>query len=69
MRQFMVDNINKKEKERIKMKYEKATAEVTYFDNSDVITTSGCVTWSSQNGHECHGGLQLSGGDLNPPLD
>lgn len=58
------------------MKYEKAVAEVVYFDNSDVITTSGgtgggngCTAWSSQNGYECHGGLQLSGGDLKPPLD
>lgn len=59
----------------IEAKYEKATAEVTYFDNSDVITTSGgtssgngCVVWSSQNGHVCHGGLQLTDDDLNPPL-
>ncbi len=52
--------------------YKKAVAEVVLFDNRDVITTSGgngCVVWSSQNGYECHGGLQLSGGDLNPPLD
>lgn len=48
--------------------YQKATAEVIYFDNSDVITASGCETWSSQNGYECHGGLQQTGGDLNPPL-
>ena len=54
--------------------YTKASAEVICFDNSDVITTSGldgtngCVVWSSQNGYECHDGLQMSGGDLNPPL-
>ena len=53
----------------MKKEYEKAAAEVTLFDNSDVITTSGgCETWSSQNGYECHGGLQMSGEDLNPPL-
>ena len=56
----------------IEAKYEKATAEVTYFDNSDVITTSGGTSsgngWSSQNGHVCHGGLQLTDDDLNPPL-
>ena len=28
------------------MKYEKATAEVVMFDNSDVITTSGCEGWA-----------------------
>lgn len=44
--------------------YEKAEAEVVYFDNSDVITTSGevagCVTWSNQNGQPCHYGLTES---------
>lgn len=52
----------------MKKEYEKAAAEVTLFDNSDVITTSGCTTWSSESGYECHGGLQMSGGDLKPPL-
>ncbi len=52
-----------------KLPYDKAAAEVVCFDNSDVITASGCVTWSSENGYVCHGGLQLTGGDLNPPLD
>lgn len=54
-----------------KVLYEKAIAEVVKFDNSDVISTSGgaaCAVWSSQNGYACHGGLQLSGGDLKPPL-
>lgn len=56
------------------MTYTKASAEVICFDNSDVITTSGldgtngCVVWSSENGYECHSGLQMSGGDLKPPL-
>ena len=50
--------------------YKKAAAEVVLFDSVDVVYTSaGCVTWSSQNGHECHGGLQQSGGGLKPPLD
>lgn len=45
-----------------KMVYEKATAEIVYFDNSDVITTSGeettgCQTWSNQNGAVCYYGL------------
>ena len=44
--------------------YEKAEAEVVYFDNSDVITTSGevadCVTWSNQNGQGCYYGLTES---------
>lgn len=51
--------------------YEKAVASVVYFDNGDVITSSGgngCVTWSSENGHVCHGALQLTEGDLKPPL-
>ena len=49
--------------------YKKAAAEVVLFDSVDVVHTSnGCTAWSSQNGYECHGGLQLSGGDLNPPL-
>ena len=45
-----------------RMTYEKATAEVVYFDNSDVITTSGggCITWSNQNGVACHYGLTVS---------
>lgn len=53
---------------------EKAAAEVVLFDNSDVITTSGldgtnsCTAWSSKNGYTCHSGLQMSGGDLKPPL-
>lgn len=54
-----------------KVSYEKAMVEVVKFDNSDVISTSGgaaCEVWSSQNGYTCHGGLQLSGGDLKPPL-
>ena len=52
------------------MKYEKATAEVICFDNSDVITTSGraCGAWSSWNGYVCHGGLDLTDDGLNPPL-
>ena len=43
--------------------YEKATAEIVYFDNNDVITTSGedggdgCLTWSNQNGSACYFGL------------
>lgn len=54
-------------------KYEKASADVVYFDNSDVITTSGnsgtgdgpgegtgCVTWSNQNGVGCYFGLTVS---------
>ena len=50
--------------------YKKAAAEVVLFDSVDVVYTSaGCETWSSQNGHECHGGLQQSGGGLKPPLD
>ena len=49
--------------------YKKAAAEVVLFDNVDVVYTSGCQVWSSQNGHECHGGLQQSGGGLKPPLD
>ncbi len=55
-----------------KVSYEKAMVEVVKFDNSDVISTSGgaaCEVWSSQNGYTCHGGLQLSGGDLKPPLN
>ena len=44
--------------------YEKAEAEVVYFDNSDVITTSGevagCRTWSNQNGQPCYYGLTES---------
>ncbi len=56
------------------MTYTKASAEVICFDNSDVITTSGldgtnsCTVWSSENGYTCHSGLQMSGGDLKPPL-
>ena len=41
-----------------KKTYVSAEAEVILFDNSDVITTSGCKTWSSANGYTCHGGLQ-----------
>ena len=52
-----------------KLPYDKAAAEVVCFDNSDVITASGCEAWSSKNGYVCHGGLQLTDGDLNPPLD
>ena len=55
-----------------KVSYEKAMVEVVKFDNSDVISTSGGAAyevWSSQNGYTCHGGLQLSGGDLKPPLN
>ena len=54
-----------------KVSYEKAMVEVVKFDNSDVISTSGgaaCVVWSSLNGHVCHGGLQLTDGDLKHPL-
>lgn len=45
--------------------YEKATAEIVLFDNSDVITTSGsesggCETWSNQNGVACYFGLTAS---------
>lgn len=46
--------------------YEKATAEIVLFDNSDVITTSGsesgggCETWSNQNGVPCHFSLTAS---------
>lgn len=40
-----------------KMEYEAAVAEVVVFDNSDVITTSGCPTWSNQNGTSCYYGL------------
>lgn len=51
--------------------YEKATAEIVLFDNSDVITTSGsesgggesgggCLTWSNQNGVGCYYGLTES---------
>lgn len=44
--------------ENTKMQYEKADAEIVYFENSDVITTSGgCQTWSNQNGVPCHYGL------------
>ena len=50
------------------IEYKPAAAELVLFDNDDVVVTSGCETWSSQNGHECHGGLQYSGGDLKPPL-
>lgn len=40
------------------MTYEKAVAELVVFDNNDVITTSsGCETWSNQNGVSCHYGL------------
>lgn len=39
------------------MTYEKAMAEVVEFENTDVITTSGCVTWSNQNGSSCYYGL------------
>ena len=47
--------------------YKKAVAEVVLFDNRDVITTSGeaenggtttgCPTWSNQNGTACYFGL------------
>lgn len=52
----MVENTEKD------LTYEKATAEIVYFDNSDVITTSGggCLTWSNQNGVACHFGLTSS---------
>ena len=43
--------------ENKKVKYEKAKAEVVYFENSDVITTSsggGCESWSNRNGVSCH---------------
>ena len=50
------------EKDSRKLTYEKATATIDQFDNSDVITTSGggCVTWSNQNGVACHYGLTES---------
>lgn len=45
-------------KEDKNMTYEKAVAELVVFDNNDVITTSsGCETWSNQNGVSCHYGL------------
>ncbi len=50
----------REEKNTKKLSYEKASAEVIRFDNSDVISTSGgggCVTWSNQNGVSCHFGL------------
>ena len=50
------------------MTYEKALAEVVLFDDSDIITVSGCVTWSSENGYQCHDALQLTDEDLKPPL-
>ena len=34
--------------------YEPATAELVLFDNDDVVVTSGCETWSNQNGVSCH---------------
>lgn len=41
--------------------YEKAAAEIILFDNSDVVTTSsGCATWSNQNGVGCYYGLTES---------
>ena len=39
------------------MTYEKAMAELVEFENTDVIATSGCVTWSNQNNVPCHFGL------------
>lgn len=47
----------KYEKEKKPLTYEKASAEVVYFDNSDVVMTSGCQTWSNQNGKACYFGL------------
>lgn len=35
------------------MIYEKATAEVILFDNSDVITASSCRVPGHDNGHGC----------------
>lgn len=56
-----------------KPNYKKAIATITYFNNNDVITTSGgfnaCEVWSSINGYECHMNLQLSGDGLKPPLN
>ena len=48
------------EKTTAEKTYEKAVAEVVYFDNSDVITTSGgtsCLTWSNKTGNACYFGL------------
>lgn len=40
------------------MKYEKATVEVVMFDNSDVITTSGCGSQASSWWNEhCSGNV------------
>lgn len=45
----------------MKYDYEKATAQVTYFDSSDVITTSGggyvCESHSNKAGVDCEYGL------------
>lgn len=55
--------------------YQKAEAEIVLFNERDVIATSGgiasengCETWSSQNGYQCHGGLQFTDDSLKPPL-
>lgn len=44
------------------MEYEKATVEIIYFSNEDIITTSGndeyiCGAWANQNGVPCAYGL------------
>lgn len=46
------------------MIYEKATAEVILFDNSDVIRTSGtgCNTMDSNNAHICPNASTATGG-------
>ena len=46
------------------MTYEKATAEVVQFDNSDVITTSGarCGTMDASNPHICSNASTATGG-------
>ena len=46
------------------MIYEKATAEVILFDNSDVITASGtvCNTHDSNNPHICWNSSTATGG-------
>lgn len=43
------------------MTYEKAMAEVVLFDDSDIITASGCVTYSNINDVDCYYGLTETG--------
>lgn len=51
------------------MKYEKATAELVHFDNSDVITTSGgdCRNYGWTQGCHAHGGCGKHGGNSVDP--